>query len=110
MSRTSAPLLALQTQYGSSRVEVLAGDMADFTLGPKAVELAIKKWGRLDAIVVNHGGLEPVKRVGDASVEEWRAAFDSGVFGGVGLVSLAVFPSWCCSVEESLRTHTHTHT
>jgi hypothetical protein len=57
-------------------------------MGPRAVEAAIKKWGRLDAIVVNHGGLEPVKKIAEASVGEWKDAFDSGVFGGVGLVSL----------------------
>jgi NAD(P)-dependent dehydrogenase (short-subunit alcohol dehydrogenase family) len=77
----------LHYQYGSERVEVLAGDMSDFSLAKKAVELAHARWGRLDALVVNHGGLDPVKKVADSSAEEWRAAFDGNVFGVVGLVS-----------------------
>jgi NAD(P)-dependent dehydrogenase (short-subunit alcohol dehydrogenase family) len=66
---------------------VLAGDMADPSVAPKAVELATSRWGRLDGVVVNHGTLEPVKKVGDGSVEEWRKAFDVNVFSAVGLVS-----------------------
>lgn len=62
--------------------------MADFSLAKKAVELALDRWGRLDALVVNHGTLDPVKKVADGSVEEWRGAFDVNVFSAVGLVSL----------------------
>lgn len=81
----------LHYQYGSERVEVLAGDLgADFSLAKKAVELAVGRWGRLDALIVNHGGLDPVKRVADSSPEEWRRAFDGNVFSAVGLVSLVV--------------------
>jgi NADP-dependent 3-hydroxy acid dehydrogenase YdfG len=79
--------LALQSQYGAAHVEVLTGNMSDLTMGSRAVDAAIKKWGRLDAIVVNHGGLDPVKKIAESSVGEWKDAFDSGVFGGVGLVS-----------------------
>jgi len=43
---------------------VLAGDLADSSLPSKAVELAMGRWGRLDALIVNHGGLDPVKKVG----------------------------------------------
>jgi NAD(P)-dependent dehydrogenase (short-subunit alcohol dehydrogenase family) len=76
---------------------VLAGDMSDFSLSKKAVDLALSRWGRLDAVVCNHGGLEPVKKVADSSPEEWRDAFGGNVFGVVGLVSsiLISFASFC---------------
>jgi NAD(P)-dependent dehydrogenase (short-subunit alcohol dehydrogenase family) len=87
----------LHYQYGSERVEVLAGDLGkDFGLGKKAVELAVGRWGRLDALVVNHGGLDPVKKVADSSAQEWRESFDGNVFSAVGLVSLHFFLfAWC---------------
>jgi hypothetical protein len=66
---------------------VLAGDMSDFSLAKKAVDLALSRWGRLDAVVCNHGGLDPVKKVADSSPEEWRDAFGGNVFGVLGLVS-----------------------
>lgn len=43
--------------------------------------------GRLDALIVNHGTLNPVKRVADSTPKEWRSAFDVNVFSAVGLVS-----------------------
>jgi len=72
---------------------VLAGDVSDFSLAKKAVELALDRWGRLDALIVNHGTLDPVKKVADSSPEEWRSAFDVNVFSAVGLVrdSLSFF-------------------
>jgi hypothetical protein len=91
ISRTHSALDALHYQYGSEQVEVLAGDMSDFSLGKKAVDLALSRWGRLDGVVCNHGGLEPVKKVADSTPEEWREAFGGNVFGVVGLVSLDTF-------------------
>jgi NAD(P)-dependent dehydrogenase (short-subunit alcohol dehydrogenase family) len=36
---------------------------------------------------VNHGSLDPVKKIADSSVEEWRKGFDVNVFSAIGLVS-----------------------
>jgi NAD(P)-dependent dehydrogenase (short-subunit alcohol dehydrogenase family) len=67
--------------------------MSDFSLASKAVALATERWGRLDALIVNHGSLDPVKKVADATPEEWRAAFDTNVFSAVGLVRSPYFYS-----------------
>jgi NAD(P)-dependent dehydrogenase (short-subunit alcohol dehydrogenase family) len=72
---------------------VLAGDVSDPKLATRAVQLALDRWGRLDALVLNHGTLEPCKKVGDSTVEEWRGAFDVNVFGCVGMVSKPFSPS-----------------
>ena len=66
---------------------VLAGDMADASLPQKAVDLANERWGRIDSLIVNHGTLDPVKKVADSSPEEWRKGFDVNVFSAVGMVS-----------------------
>lgn len=40
-----------------SQVRILSGDMSDFSLGQKAVDLAVKEFGGLDGLIVNHGTL-----------------------------------------------------
>ncbi|CAE7213639.1 hypothetical protein PTNB85_07025 [Pyrenophora teres f. teres] len=89
-ARSAPPLLALESQYGSARVSVLTGDLADERIAVRAVEMAVEKWGRLDSVVVNHGSLGPVKRVGEASVGEWRRTFDGNVFGALGLIQASL--------------------
>ncbi|KAI8936863.1 hypothetical protein NX059_006099 [Plenodomus lindquistii] len=90
ISRTRGPLEALQSQYGPSRIEVLAGDASDSSLAPKAIELATSRWGRLDALICNHGNLDPVKKVAESSTEEWKKAFDVNVFSVVGMIQAAL--------------------
>ncbi|KAK3203143.1 hypothetical protein GRF29_112g307935 [Pseudopithomyces chartarum] len=90
ISRTTSSLSPLISQYGADKVEVLAGDLSDFSVAEKAVKIALDRWGRLDALIVNHGALDPVKKVGEATVEEWRRAFDGNVFGGVALIQAAL--------------------
>ncbi|KAF2019579.1 short-chain dehydrogenase [Aaosphaeria arxii CBS 175.79] len=89
VSRTRSALESLQSQY-PSRVEILAGDISDLTLGARAVDLAVSRFGRLDAVIVNHGTLEPVRKVADISAEEWRASFDVNVFGGLAVIQPAI--------------------
>ncbi|KAF2644716.1 NAD(P)-binding protein [Massarina eburnea CBS 473.64] len=90
VSRTHSALDQLHYQYGSERVEVLAGDLSDFSLAQKAVALANERWGRLDGLIVNHGSLDPVQKIADTTPEEWRKGFDVNVFSAVGLVQAAL--------------------
>jgi NAD(P)-dependent dehydrogenase (short-subunit alcohol dehydrogenase family) len=78
---------ALSRRY-PGQVEVLAGDVSDLSLGKKAAELAQSKWQRLDGVIVNHGILDPVKRIANVEAEEWRQLFDVNVFSAVALVSV----------------------
>lgn len=86
VARSREALEKLSEQY-PGQVEILAGDLSDFSLGQKAADLARSKWQRLDGIVINHGILDPVKRVANVDAEEWRALFDVNVFSAVALVS-----------------------
>jgi NAD(P)-dependent dehydrogenase (short-subunit alcohol dehydrogenase family) len=56
----------------------------------KAVHQAIQSFGRIDSLVINHGSLDPVKKVSESSAEEWRKAFDINVFSAVGLIQAAL--------------------
>lgn len=66
---------------------MLAGDLADFSLGDKAAEAAQSRWKQLDGLVINHGILEPVERISQGSAEEWRHLFDVNVFSAIAMVS-----------------------
>ncbi|KAF2262609.1 NAD(P)-binding protein [Lojkania enalia] len=88
-ARTHAALDQLHYQY-PDRVEVLAGDLSSSKIAATAVELALSRWGRLDGLIVNHGTLEPVKKVADASVEEWRRGFDVNVFSAIALIQASL--------------------
>jgi len=85
VSRSQQPLEELQSQF-SDQVEVLAGDLADLSLGQKAVDAAVSRWGGLDGLIVNHGRLEPVERIADADLDEWKGAFDVNYFSAVAMV------------------------
>ena len=49
-------------------------------------ELAVKTYGRLDGLVVNHGVLSPMKRIADSTPEEWSKLYDANVFSAVAFV------------------------
>ncbi|ORY14801.1 hypothetical protein BCR34DRAFT_585557 [Clohesyomyces aquaticus] len=89
LARTHSALDALHYQY-PDQVEVLAGDVSDIGFAPRAVEVAVERWGRVDAVVVNHGVLDPVAKVGESDVESWRRGFDVNFFSGVGLIQAAL--------------------
>ena len=86
VARSKAPLEELQSQY-PKQVQFVAGDLADFSIGKKAVDLAVEQYGRLDGLIVNHGILAPVTRVGDSEAEAWRKNFDVNFFSAIAVVS-----------------------
>lgn len=60
--------------------------MADFSLGKKAVDLALREFGQLDGLIVNHGVLPPITRVADSKLDEWKYCFDINFFSAVAIV------------------------
>ena len=97
-SRTTTSLTTLADEHGADRVEVVAGNASDPALAPKLVACALERWGRLDALIINHGALDPVKKVADSSPAEWRDAFDVNVFSAVGMVRYTL-DSWDTSTH-----------
>lgn len=91
VARSEQPLRDLEKQY-TGQVVVVAGDLADFSLGQKAVDLATNYWQRLDGVIVNHGTLDPVKKLADSTAEEWRASYDINFFSAISLAKAAVPP------------------
>jgi len=85
VARSLAPLEALRDQAPDS-VEVASVDMGEVGAGKEVIEEALKRFGRLDSLVINHGVLDPVKKVADGSIEEWKIAFDINFFSAVEMV------------------------
>ncbi|KAI9841094.1 MAG: hypothetical protein M1837_000998 [Sclerophora amabilis] len=89
VARTSGPLENLQSQY-PGQVEVIAGDLAEYETAKRAVDGAVGRWGRLDGLVLNHGTLDPVKRIRDSVIADWEGSFKINVFSCVEFVKTAL--------------------
>jgi NAD(P)-dependent dehydrogenase (short-subunit alcohol dehydrogenase family) len=90
VARSLEPLKSLQSQAPES-VEVVEADMGEPGTGKAIVKKALMKFGRLDGLVINHGTLEPVKRVGDSMLDEWKRAFDVNFFSAIDLVNINIY-------------------
>lgn len=53
----------------------------------KITDLAVKFGGQIDGVIINHAALEPIKKVADSSVEEWKKLYDINLFSPLALVS-----------------------
>lgn len=42
--------------------------------------------GQIDGIVINHAALEPIKKVADSSLDEWKKLYDINLFSPLALV------------------------
>lgn len=85
LARSLEPLQKLKDEY-KGQVEIVQGDLSDFSLAQKAVDAAIKSFGRLDGLVLNHGILGQTGKVAETEVENWRSAFDINFFSLVAFV------------------------
>lgn len=89
VARSEGPLRELEKQY-PLQTAVLVGDLTDFSLGRQIVDLALERFGKLHGVIINHGVLDPVKRLADSTAEEWRAAFDINFFSAVSIAKAAL--------------------
>ena len=68
-------------------MRVIPGDLSDFSLAQKAVELALSSFGQVDALIINHGVLGQVARIAESDLEEFRKTFDVNLFSAIACVS-----------------------
>jgi NAD(P)-dependent dehydrogenase (short-subunit alcohol dehydrogenase family) len=66
---------------------VIPGDLSDFSLSQKAVDLAVLAFGKIDGLIVNHGILGEVARIADCDPAEIRKTFDVNFFSTIACVS-----------------------
>lgn len=86
VSRDQSALEKLRSEY-PGQVAVLAGDVCDDSIAPKAIDLALSTFGgKLDGVVINHGILKPVTYMAEVDLGELRHAFDVNFFSAVACV------------------------
>ncbi|EPX71742.1 uncharacterized protein SOCG_03678 [Schizosaccharomyces octosporus yFS286] len=80
-------LETLLLQHPDSFVHV-QGDVSE--TAKSSVDTAIKKFGRLDAIILNAGLVEPISKIEDADVNQWKKLFDVNFFSVVETIKQAI--------------------
>src|SRR5271170_8016693 len=89
VSRSKAALEQLKAN-APKHVEILAGDLSDFSLGQQAVDLAISSFGQVDGLIVNHGILGEVARIADCDPKEVQKTIDVNFISAVACVKAAI--------------------
>lgn len=97
VARSVEPLQKLKEQYGK-QVAVLNGDLSDFSLAQQAVDTAIKTFGQLDGMVLNHGLLGQIGKISDADPQQWKEGFD------INFISLVAFVRDLYQIYHALLT------
>jgi NAD(P)-dependent dehydrogenase (short-subunit alcohol dehydrogenase family) len=59
-------------------------------LAAGVIASTLKSFSRIDALILNHGTLDPVQRIASTSVSSWRSAFDINVFGALSFITAAI--------------------
>lgn len=94
IARTEQPLEDLRKRY-PEQVVVLAGDLGDVSLAQKAVDSALKVFGGLDGLIINHGMMDPMTKIETSDIEEWKKLFDVNFFSAVAFVSMRSWRTSC---------------
>ncbi|TPX14480.1 uncharacterized protein E0L32_005444 [Thyridium curvatum] len=89
VSRTDSQMAALKKQY-PSQVEYMTADLSNLETAPKVTELAVKAFGRLDGLVINHGVLSPMTTIADANLADWQQIYAANLFSAVALSKAAI--------------------
>jgi NADP-dependent 3-hydroxy acid dehydrogenase YdfG len=68
-------------------VQVVAGDVTNYSLAEQAVKVAVEKYNHLDGVILNHGVLGQVAKVEHADMEQWAHGFNVNFLSIVAFVS-----------------------
>ncbi|KAJ1678457.1 hypothetical protein EV182_004012 [Spiromyces aspiralis] len=66
------------------------GNLTEAKVAKQVVSLALTKYQRLDGLVNNAGLLEPIRKVADTSVDDWKRHFDVNLFAVLELTREAL--------------------
>ncbi|KAJ1660297.1 putative secondary metabolism biosynthetic enzyme [Dispira simplex] len=68
----------------------VAGDLCDPKVCQQVVEKVTTQFGGLDGVVHNAGIIEPIARISDVNIEEWRHQYDINILAVVQLTQLTL--------------------
>jgi meso-butanediol dehydrogenase/(S,S)-butanediol dehydrogenase/diacetyl reductase len=87
-SSLEATVSGLPTRRGA--VETLPADVGEVAEVEAVVDLAVDRFGRLDALISNAGVLSPNGRIHNLATEDWERAFRVNVLGAVNGIRAVV--------------------
>ncbi|KAG5984559.1 hypothetical protein E4U55_004215 [Claviceps digitariae] len=87
-ARSAEPLEALKRAH-PGQVEYVAGDMTDSQMPEKLVSLAVKAFGQLDGLVLNHGLLLS-RKFGEFAADEFKNLYNVNVFSCMAMAQGAI--------------------
>lgn len=80
----------------------MAGDLTQEKVQKEVVDYAINKFNRLDGLILNAGVLEPVAKLADANIADWKKLYDVNFFSIVSMVSDKRKTNWTnCSISRN---------
>lgn len=65
---TPSDFQAVVEKYGDDRVLAIQGDVGDQATNAEVVKRTVEKWGGVDGLVLNAGGLEPLGTLAESGV------------------------------------------
>lgn len=89
-ARNETALKAIQTNFPSNQIEVLAFDLLDFDNAPAVVAKAISFFGKVD-ILVNNGGISQRSLIAETDFNVDKKIMDVDYFGTIALTK-AILP------------------
>ncbi|EHA46170.1 short-chain dehydrogenase [Pyricularia oryzae 70-15] len=90
VARTEDKILKLKEQY-PNQVAFCKVDLGTKEPSTSVItESAIKTFGQLDGLVLNHGTLEPLGRLENAKIDEWIQAYNTNLFSCLSLIKDAI--------------------
>jgi len=90
VSRTTPVDSYIESAVKEKRVKIVQQDLSDAKNAGDIVDIAIKEFGQLDGLVLNHATLSPVKRIGveGGNVDDWTKTFNINFFSALSIVSV----------------------
>jgi len=93
LTKYSAKVVVL-SRHSSSELSALESpsllflqrDITQVDTAKFAISETLRKFGRLDSIVLNAGTLDPVTRIKNSTVQGWKDCFNVNVFSNIPLV------------------------
>jgi NADP-dependent 3-hydroxy acid dehydrogenase YdfG len=107
MDRNCQQLKNLLPEH-SRRLEIVLGDISKRSTSNEAVEKAISRAGRVDCIILNAAIQQPVGRITETTVEDWKRLFDIDFFAllhTVGSLFLVHLGDFLLSNYEDVAKH-----
>ena len=70
-------------------MEQVAGDVSDQQVCQRMVDVALQRWGRIDAVINNAAVIEPIGVFSAIDIEQWRRALEINLLAPLMLARLA---------------------